>query len=208
MKRAVCRLAPMLCALLLILSGCVRQVEETPAPTPSPPQDPAETPAASPDMPGQSGEDGVLASFTAETIDGETADAGIFSGYELTMVNVWATFCGPCIREMPDLAALHAEYADRGFQIVGIVADVVDLDGNFMPDMVDTAVEIIEATGADYLHLLPSDSLQEALLKNAVYVPTTIFVDQQGKQVGDMLVGSRSREEWTEIIDGLLGTVQ
>ena len=135
-------------------------------------------------------------------------DAGIFSGYKLTMVNVWATFCGPCIREMPDLGALHAEYADSGFQIVGIVADVVDLDGNFMPDMVDTAVEIIDATGADYLHLLPSDSLNEALLKNAVYVPTTIFVDEQGNQVGDMLVGSRAKEEWAEIIDELLGEVQ
>ncbi len=88
----------------------------------------------------------------------------------MTMVNIWATFCGPCIEEMPDLGELNKEYADQGFQIVGIPVDTMNQGGEISGEMVDTANEIIDQTKADYLHILPSDSLNDAKLSQVYSV--------------------------------------
>ena len=78
----------------------------------------------------------------------------VFSGNALTIVNVWGTFCGPCIAEMPFLGQLAGEYADRGVRIIGIVVDV----GND-PAALEKARSIVETTGAGYLHLIPNEYL-------------------------------------------------
>ena len=123
------------------------------------------------------------------------------------MVNVWATFCGPCINEMPDLGELAAEYADKGVQIIGLVSDTMDSDGTISDSQVETAKEIVAETGADYRHLLPSDDLL-GILSQIYAVPTTFFVDSEGVQVGDAIVTAQSKEKWIETIDGMLAEVQ
>ena len=152
-----------------------------------------------------SGSGASLSSFTAVDIDGNEVNESIFADYDLTMINIWATFCGPCLREMPDLGELSSEYADKGVRIVGIVADVPQYpDGSFDPDMVDTARKLAEQTGAGYLHILPSADLVAAKLSQVSAVPETIFVDSNGDIVGKSYVGSRSKEKWAEVIDELL----
>ena len=152
---------------------------------------------------------GTLSSFTAYDLNGLPVDEGIFAGHDLTMINIWATFCGPCLREMPDLGQLSQEYADRGVAIVGIVADVSrSADGTFSDDMVSTARELVAQTGAGYLHLLPSDDLVSAKLGQVSAVPETIFVDSQGNLVGESYVGSRSKADWAQVIDTLLPEAQ
>ena len=47
------------------------------------------------------------------------------------MINVWGTDCGPCIQEMPDLAALHEAYADKGVQVVGLVSDALGMEAAY-----------------------------------------------------------------------------
>lgn len=149
--------------------------------------------------------DGTLSSFTAYDLNGVPVDESLFADDRLTMINIWATFCGPCLREMPELGKLSADYAQRGVQIVGIVADVpLRADGTYPPDMVETAQALVAQTGAGYRHLLPSADLISAKLGEVDAVPETIFVDRQGKQVGQSYVGSRSGEDWSKIIDSLL----
>ena len=63
--------------------------------------------------------------FSAKDIDGKNVSEKVFADSKITMVNVWGTFCGPCIREMPDLGVLNKKYGDD-FQIVGIVIDTVN----------------------------------------------------------------------------------
>jgi rhodanese-related sulfurtransferase/thiol-disulfide isomerase/thioredoxin len=151
---------------------------------------------------------GVLSKFGAMDIDGRFVNEAVWSGYKLTMVNVWATFCGPCINEMPDLGKLSAEYQDKDFQIVGIVADSSDNTGEPIDDMVSLAKDIVKQTGADYKHILASSDLNTLLLNSVSAVPTTIFVDEKGSQVGEAYVGSRSEDEWKTIIDELLKEVE
>lgn len=151
--------------------------------------------------------DGVFSEFTAEDLDGNEQTQEIFSGKKLTMVNIWGTFCGPCISEMPELAELNEAYDESEFQVVGMVIDILGRDGTVSPEGIETAKYIIEQTGADYLHLTPSQDLIEKKLQYVDAVPETIFVDENGVQVGESYKGARSKEKWQEIIDELLTKV-
>ncbi len=149
---------------------------------------------------------GILGSFSATDLEGNEIDESVLADYKLTMVNVWATFCSPCIREMPDLGELASEYKEQGVQIVGMVSDVLDSDGSLSQTQVDTAKEIVDKTKAEYLHILPSEDLF-GLLYQITSVPTTFFVDSEGNQVGGVYVGSKSKEAWKSIIDETLKEV-
>ena len=147
---------------------------------------------------------GILSSFSTTDVDGNTIDQSVLKGKKLTMVNIWATFCGPCINEMPDLGELNKEYSDKGFQIIGIPVDVTDYYGNIDAGQIELAKDIIDETNADYLHILPSASLNQAKLSQVTSVPETIFVDENGNQIGESYIGSRSKQQWKEIVDGLM----
>ena len=78
--------------------------------------------------------------FIAETtdLDGNTVNtADIFAENKLTMVNIWATFCGPCINEMPELEKIHQEYAEEGAGVIGLVLDVPAGNDQLLQDALD-----------------------------------------------------------------------
>ena len=137
--------------------------------------------------------------FTARDLDGNAVTEAVFANADLTMLNVWATFCGPCLQEMPDLGELSEEYADKGVQIVGVVSDVGDSEADMQ-----TVRDIIDSTGADYVHLLPSAEMQSGLLADMMYVPTTLFFDRNGNQINGEIVGSKSKADWEAVIDRML----
>ncbi len=150
----------------------------------------------------------VFGNFTSQTLDGEKADSSIFEG-KITMVNIWATYCGPCIKEMPYIEKLSKEYADRNFQVVGIASDVyLYPDGSYDPTLLGEAEKVVEQTGVSYLNLLPSESLQKAKLNEVRYVPETVFLDTKGNQIGESFIGSRSYEEWAQIVESVLETAE
>ncbi|WP_242945470.1 TlpA family protein disulfide reductase [Hespellia stercorisuis] len=124
----------------------------------------------------------------------------MFAEKELTVVNLWGTFCGPCIREMPELGELAKEYDGSDVQIIGIPVDVSD------EETLKTAQDIVAQTGANYLHLVPNKELYNIYLKNVSAVPETIFVDKTGTIVGNA-VGARDKDSWKKLIDDTLKKV-
>ena len=197
LKLSVCTLL----ALALVLSGCAAKEEPAKAPeaTKAPAADAAPEAAAPV---------GIMSDFTATDLDGNEVNAqSAFSDYQLTMVNVWGTFCGPCISEMPDLGELSDELAEQDIRIVGIVSDAMGYDGTTDVAIVDAAKEIVAETGADYLHIVPSQDLM-GLLYQIQAVPTTFFVDENGCQVGMAYAGAMSKEEWSKIIEETLKEMQ
>lgn len=137
-------------------------------------------------------------------LDGAPWTSGQFAKNKITMLNIWGTFCPPCIREMPDLAKLNKANKSKGVEVVGIPIDIVDFSGNIIPRTKATGDLIIQKTGADYTHVVPNAEMMGGLLRNIQAVPATIFVDSEGRQIGNMLVGSRSQKDWQKIIDDLL----
>ncbi len=149
-----------------------------------------------------------FSSFEALDLEMNAVDESIFVQHDLTMINIWATFCGPCLAEMPYLAELSLEYEDKGVQIIGIVADVQpDARGEYSEEMLKLAKELVQETGADYPHLLPGADLNEMKLYEVSAVPETIFVDREGNIVGKSYIGSRSKEDWAAILDSMLKEV-
>ena len=149
---------------------------------------------------------GILSVFTAQDLQGNGVNQEILAGKKLTMVNVWATFCGPCINEMPDLGALAQEYADKGVQIVGLLSGANAPDGSVSASQVELAQEMVDATGANYLHIIPGGDMM-GLLYQITSVPTTFFVDETGKQVGTAYVGAKDKDACAAIIDQMLEEV-
>ncbi len=182
--------------MLAVLSACGGG-EAPPESPSSPASQEEEAPEAAP----------ILGEFTATDLAGNEVTQSVFEGHPVTMVNVWATFCGPCLREMPDLGALHQEFSEQGFQILGIVTDVQAPDGSISQEQVDLAAQIAEETGASYLHLLPSEDLIACLLWQVSSVPTTIFVDETGALIGKGYLGSRDAAAWRSIIEEKLEAV-
>ena len=143
----------------------------------------------------------VFEDFTAQDLDGNPVDESIFADCDVTMINLWGTFCGPCLQEMPDLGEIADEYADKGFQIVGICTDAVNLDGEILEDVVETAKADAQETGADYLHIVPVGEIFTDLLPRVTGVPTTIFVDSKGQQIGLADIGAKDKHAWIQVIE-------
>ena len=143
----------------------------------------------------------LLSAFSTTDLEGDPADQSILEDYDLTVVNVWATYCTPCLQEMPDLGEISDGYADKGFQIVGICTDAVNLDGEILEDVVETAKADAQETGADYLHIVPVGEIFTDLLPRVTGVPTTIFVDSKGQQIGLADIGAKDKDAWIQVIE-------
>ena len=86
-----------------------------------------------------------IGEFSTEDVQGNSYTQEMFGDYDLTMVNVFATWCGPCISEIPDLEKLYGEMKEQGVNVAGIVLDAADGSGN--PDA--EAVEKSETAGGE-----------------------------------------------------------
>ncbi len=143
----------------------------------------------------------VFPDFASKTLDGEDVNQDVFKGNKLTVVNVWGTFCGPCIAEMPDLERISRDYADKGVAFVGIIGDIYDYGKRENDaDKIKDAEDIVVQTGVTYMNILPSESLIGAGLGYVTAFPTTWFINEKGEIIGEY-VGARSYESWSSLID-------
>lgn len=151
---------------------------------------------------------GSLGDFTMKDVTGQSYNREMFADYDLTLVNVFATWCGPCVQEIPDLEKLSSEMADRSVQVVGIVLDAVDTSGSEDQEAIEKAKLLAEHTGATYPFLIPDKGYLNGRLEGINAVPETFFVDKNGNIAGETYSGSRSLEEWKEIVEQELKGVQ
>ena len=156
--------------------------EPEPKPDPAPAPQPGEVPPNwKPDI-----------SFTTTDMYGDTWTDACFAGYNLTVVNLWAYWCGPCISEMPDFQKLAQNYADKGVQIIGVY------------DAEDEQENIKKAKELGILYPCLRYTADFDPWMNTGYIPVTIFIDGNGKVKKEVYVGARNYSAWAEIIDGYL----
>lgn len=181
---------------LVLLCGCAGNHSEPPVETDF--KAGAESVPPVQDEP-SSGEESspIFITFEGTDLEGNTISQEVFSRSKLTMVNVWATYCNPCLREMPGLGELAAEHDGSEFQMIGVVSDVWEGENQ------ELAESLVQQTGANYPHLLVNDSISHALLAGVTAVPTTFFFDAEGAYLGGV-VGSAEKSAWEELIHELL----
>lgn len=147
-----------------------------------------------------------LGTFTAQALTGGEYDERYFADAELTVINVWATYCGPCKQEMPVLGALDREL--ENVQVLGIVTDVLDQQGEVDPKQVEVALELHTTLGCDYPSLILNEDLAMLGFASLTAVPATLFVDRNGNLVGQGFYGALDEAGWRDTIAQRLELVE
>ena len=176
-SRSIALLLAVLFSLSLLV-GCAKQEEPAPQPTPMP-QDKVEP---------------VVFTYECTDMNGETVKvADLCADYKLTLVNFWATWCGPCVSEMPHLESLYQEQQSNGIGVIGIWLD---------PENPADCEKVLSGAGITYPVLKFDAAMAELIDLSAI--PVSIFLDSEGNMVGDPVVGARDARKWiSEIADRL-----
>lgn len=140
---------------------------------------------------------GELGTFSLTALDGRTVDDSLFSQNKLTMVNFWATWCGPCVGEIPDLQRIADDYASSGFGIVGVLVADEDTEG---------ALDFLQSNGIMYPVVMPEGPFA-AISSEFDAIPTTVFFDSNGNRVGETQTGAMDYASWASLIDSLLADI-
>lgn len=186
--------------LMLALAGCGGKEAPSPATEDTTPESEVTENTVTENTATEGTED-QLPAFTTQDLDGNPVTRELFAGKDLTVVNIWGTFCGPCVGEMPELGR-WAGTLPENVQLVGLV---MDISGPEDTAHIELAREILANAGADFPNLLPCEDLTE-LLSGIVGVPTTLFVDAQGKLVGESILGA-DVEGYKAFVERYLQTV-
>ena len=138
-----------------------------------------------------------LNGFSAKDLSGNTVDEDIFKQSKLTVLNLWGTFCSPCIDEMPDFQELSTEYDKKEVQVLGLVTDGYNLD---------EANKIVDKLGLTYQNIVADEKLEELIVNKFDYVPATLFVNQEGQVLDSFIPGGTTKDDLKEIIEDLNNT--
>lgn len=130
-----------------------------------------------------------MSQFETTDIEGNTVTQDILKDYDVTMVNVWATWCGPCRKELPDIAAAYEKLPENA-NIISICEDAAE-EG-------ELAKELAEKAGMKYAVLVAGDELTQSVMEYVSAFPTTFLVDSEGNLVGTPLIGVPSDEDVTQ----------
>ena len=121
-----------------------------------------------------------LTDFSTVDMDGNAVTEAVFADYDLTMVNIWATWCGYCIYEMPELERLM-DMLPENVNLISICDDAAD-----EPEL---AASILNASGCSFQTLAASEEMYDQLLGGVYAFPTTYFLDSEGMPVGEPIIG-------------------
>ena len=139
-------------------------------------------------------------------LEGKVVDLEALRG-KVVVLNFWATWCGPCVEELPTLQAVAAKHS-RDVVVVGIAIDTAPDDDGDAPEVTPAqAVEKIEAlrkqNGVTYRMALDGDGRAMNGFGGEA-VPASILIDRTG-HVRRRLIGLRSEKAWDEMIAELRG---
>jgi thiol-disulfide isomerase/thioredoxin len=96
----------------------------------------------------------------------------------IVLLNLWATWCVPCRREMPALDRLQAELGSDRFEVVAVSVDRTGLAG---------ARKFLDETKVSSLALYADPSARLASSLRAVGLPATLLIDAEGREIGRLL---------------------
>ena len=139
-------------------------------------------------------EDKKFPEFSAKTVSGEDISSDVFKDSKLTVVNVWGSWCGPCVQEIPELQKLYESMKDKDVNVIGLAQDAgTDLDA---------VKEIIDKNKVTYQNIVPEGATEDFVM-NLMAFPTTFFVDSDRNIVG-VIQGGRNLEAFTAAVEGVL----
>lgn len=151
---------------------------EPPATTTTAPAPPAANTSLAPD-------------FALDKLEGQQLRLSELRG-RVVMLNFWATWCGPCRAEIPELNAMQKDLKDQGLTIIGVSWD----------DTVEGVREFQQELPLDYTILMNGEGVQ-SLFGGIPSLPTTYIIDREGR-IRQKIIGARGRTVFEAAIKPLL----
>ena len=145
-----------------------------------------------------------MATLNGQTLRFETTDldgnpvtsAELFSGNQITMVNVWGSWCRNCVAELAELAEIHARLREKGCGIVGVETENVPVE-----KVADHVRALLAENGVTYPNvLMPKEN---PVFDGIHGFPTTLFVDSEGTILTVPISGAMV-DRYESIVDQLL----
>ena len=125
--------------------------------------------------------------FTTVDMEGNEVTEAIFADYDLTMVNIWATWCQYCLVEMQTFPQLK-EMLPENANLITICEDA----------SIETELAnlILDTVGANFTTLVgTAEMFYGGMLSDVYAFPTTLFYDSEGRLVGEAFAGVPSLED-------------
>jgi thiol-disulfide isomerase/thioredoxin len=115
--------------------------------------------------------------FTFKTSEGKEVNLAKWKG-RVVLLNLWATWCAPCRKEMPDLQALQKQLGGADFEVVALS---VDKKG------AAASAAFLKEVGADALAVYTDTELASLAAVQAIGLPATLLIDRKGKEAARIL---------------------
>ena len=96
----------------------------------------------------------------------------------VVLLNLWATWCAPCRKEMPTLNEVQKQLGSKDFEVVALSVDRKGLDASSA---------FLKETGADALGLYIDETTTSLSALQALGLPATLLIDRRGREIGRLL---------------------
>lgn len=125
-------------------------------------------------------------SFTA--LDGREVDLKHLRG-RVVLIDFWATWCGPCVAEIPNIKKVYEAYHDRGFEVIGITLD--------QPSDETKVRAFLKERNLPWPQFLDRENRTNrfATEYGIIAIPTPLLLDQEGRLVSDQARGPKLESE-------------
>ncbi|GMV52461.1 MAG: TlpA family protein disulfide reductase [Chlorobi bacterium] len=107
---------------------------------------------------------------------------------KVTLINIWATWCGPCRKEIPDLISLSNELGSN-YAVIGVSVDEAS--------RFNTVTSYVEKNNMTYLNLFDASKELAEAFGGISAIPTTFIIDTKGTIV-QKIVGARSKDQFKQ----------
>ncbi len=131
--------------------------------------------------------------FSGKTFDGDVINSRDLSG-GVTVVNFWASWCGPCRAEQAQLERLWNRFRDRGVRFLGVNTRDTQVDGR----------AFLDEFGVSYPSIFNRDA-SVAFAFRVAYMPSTFVLDRQGRVAAVVIGATRSEEQLARAIEREVG---
>lgn len=129
-----------------------------------------------------------LPSFNLEDLEGNMVSSEVLEDYDITIVSIWQSTCGPCIEELEALNGIYDEYKDKNVNVLGISVDNIETVGE------DSVKELVETLELDFTNMIADEEYLMKLIEYVQGTPTAFVVGKEGEFLMEPRVGSDGKE--------------
>ena len=130
-----------------------------------------------------------LPEFNLKDLEGEDVSSQIFNDYDMTIVSIWQSTCGPCMNELEALNVIYDEYKDKKVNVIGISVDNVEITGE------EGVKKVAEKLNLKFTNIIADDDYLVELIKYVRGTPTAFIVGKDGEFLMKPKLGSNGTEK-------------